>query len=97
MLAQIEQCKGKHAPQLIQQILAPLFPAVDQDFRVRLCAELMPRKFQALANFAVVIQLAIKDHRHIALFVPNRLMPAGQINDAQPPHPQRCSWHPRII
>ena len=56
----------------------------------------MTAKRQALAQVAIVIQFAIEDDRDVFGFVPGGLVTAGQIDDAQPAHPQSKSRRPRL-
>ncbi len=56
----------------------------------------MPAKDQALAQFAIVVELAVEDYSDVFGFVPEGLVSAGQINDAQPAHPQGESWRAPI-
>ena len=87
-LAEIKQRQSEHAPQFGQGILAPLFPCVNENFRIRLRCEAVAAKRQALSQVAIVVKLAVEDHRHVFGFVPDGLMAAGQVDDAQPAHPQ---------
>src|SRR5712664_3645426 len=69
---------------------------MNENFRVRLRDEAVTAERQALAQVAIVVQLAVEDDRDVLGFVPGGLVTAGQINDAQPAHPQCKSWRPRI-
>ena len=40
------------------------------------------------AEFAVVVNLAVEHEPDRAIFVVDRLLPRGQVDDAQPPHPE---------
>ena len=57
----------------------------------------MPESYQTLAYVAVVIQLSVHHHGDVVRFVPDRLPSAGQINYAQPPHPQRQPGRSRVV
>ena len=48
----------------------------------------MAAERQAVAQFAVVIQLTVKYDRNVFGFVPDGLMAAGQVDDAQPTNSQ---------
>ena len=52
--------KGEHAPQLIQQ-LGTVFPiAVDQNFGVGLCGEMVALFHEACTDFLIVVDLAVE-------------------------------------
>ena len=59
-----------------------------QHFRVAVGAEEMPAGPQPLPQFAVVVDLAIEDHRHVARLVELGLSPPRQVDNAQPAHRQ---------
>src|SRR5437660_9265176 len=69
---------------------------MNQNLRVRLCGEVVTAERQLLAQVAIVVQLTVEDDRDILGFVPGGLVAAGQIDDAQPAHPQCKSRRPRI-
>ena len=69
---------------------------MNEYLRVRLCDEVVTAEHEALAQVAIVVQLAIEDDRDILGFVPGGLVASGQIDDAQPAHPQCKSRRPRI-
>ncbi len=48
----------------------------------------MTTLFQGAAQFQIVINFAVEDHLHHAIFVGNRLMTAGNVNNTQAAHPQ---------
>src|SRR6266849_10497013 len=62
---------------------------MDENFRVRSCGQSVPAQSKALAQFTVIVKFAVEEDCDVSRFVPDRLIPAGKINDAQPPHPQR--------
>ncbi len=96
-LAQIKQGESEHTLQFGQRVLAPLFPRMNQYLGIRLRGEAMTAERQSLAQVAIVVQLAVEDDRDVLGFVPDRLVAAGQIDDAQPAHPQCESRRPRIV
>ena len=56
-----------------------------------------PQSVQRVAQIPVVIQLAVENYRDVASFIPNGLVAAGQVDNAQPPHPQSQSWRARFV
>jgi hypothetical protein len=57
-----------------------------ENFRVRLRGKSMPQCTKPFAKLAIVIQLTVENDGHIACFIPNWLLAAGQIDDAQASH-----------
>jgi hypothetical protein len=51
----------------------------------------MPALFEIFAQFPVIVDLAIKNHPHRAVFISHRLMAATQIDNAQTPHSESAS------
>jgi len=51
---------------------------------------------QLIAELSVVVDLAVEHHGDRPVLVVDRLVAAGQIDDAQPAHPQCKSRRPRI-
>src|SRR5258708_35143606 len=86
MFAQIKQGKGKHAAQFVKQVFAPLFPAVNKNFGIGFGLEAVSGENQTLTQFAIVVKLSVEDHRDVMGFIPDGLMPARQINDAEAAH-----------
>ena len=52
----------------------------------------MPAERQALAQFTIVVQLAVEHDGDIARLIPDRLVAADQVDDAEPPNAQ-CQAH----
>jgi hypothetical protein len=61
---------------------------MNDDFGVAMRVELVTTVHELLAQFSEIIDFAVKNDPNAAIFVVNGLMPAGEINDAQPSHPQ---------
>src|SRR5262249_46222310 len=73
------------------------FPGVNENFGVGLGGKAVPSRGQLIAELAIVVQLAVKDDRNISRFIPNRLVAAGQVNDAEPPDSQAETRRTRLI
>ena len=69
---------------------------VNQNLGVRLRGKAVTTERQPLAQVAIVVQLTVEDDRYILGFVPGGLVAAGQVDDAQPAHPQRESGRARV-
>ena len=65
-----------------------LFVEMDERFGVTVRFEAVPAFFQACAQLEVIIDLAVEDDVNRSVFVRDRLVAAGQINDAEPPNRQ---------
>src|SRR5712675_598896 len=57
----------------------------------------MPQAAEPFAKLTIVIQLAVENHGHIACLIPNWLLAAGQVDDAQASHSQNESRRARIV
>src|SRR5580704_6683845 len=97
MFAKIQKSKSKHTAQLLQKVLAPLFPSMNKDFGIRFRVEPMASEGKAFAELLVIVELAVEDHDHIAGFVPDRLLTASEIDDAQAAHSESESRDTRIV
>jgi hypothetical protein len=51
-----------------------------------LSGEKVAREREPLPNFAVIIKFAVKDYANGVGFIPNGLMSAGEIDDAEAAH-----------
>ena len=49
----------------------------------------MPEGDELRAQLPVVVDLAVEDHANRAVFVADRLVAAGKVDDAQPAHAER--------
>ena len=78
----------EHAAQAIHEIGAVVLVEVHDGFRVAGRAEDVPATLEVAPQRAVVVDFAVEDHPHRAVFVRHRLMPAVEINDAQTAHAQ---------
>jgi hypothetical protein len=71
---------GKHPPQPVDRLWSFLFVEMHQDFGIAMGLKTMTFLDQLLAEFAVVVDLAIQDRPDRAGLVLNRLMAAGRVN-----------------
>src|ERR1035441_2158409 len=84
----IPDCKGKHSVETLDAIHPPLFIRMDDDLRVRLCPEHMTGFFQFLPQFDKIVDLTVEHDLDAAIFIPDRLCTAPEINDGKSPMPQ---------
>ena len=66
--------EGKHPAQFLQDLFAPFFIAVDQNFRICTAAHYVAFCNQFFTNFLMVVDFAIERNDHIFCFVIDRLM-----------------------
>ncbi len=85
----IPQGKGVHAAQMPEQVKAIVLVQVDDGFAIAGGVRLVPALHQRLAQFAIVINLAVKHQRDAAILVVQRLVAAFHVDDAQAAHAQR--------
>src|SRR5487761_439751 len=90
LVAFVEDCKGKHSPQLVHTFRSVLLVEMDYDFRIGMGVKTMAERFKLPPQSGKVIDLSVKDHPDIPVFVVNRLASSGNINDAETPHPDSC-------
>ncbi len=57
----------------------------------------MPGKRQAFAQFPVVVEFPVENHRHVARFIPHGLVAGLQVDDAETPHAQRQARSARFV
>src|ERR1700754_425033 len=80
--------KRKHAAQVLRTINAPLIVSMNDRFGVAVGVELVTELFQLLAQFEVVVDLAVEDDPRGTVLVVNRLLTAFQVDDREPAHPE---------
>ena len=73
--------EGEHAAQPLDQPLPFVLVKVDDHFGVALSAETMAAGLQPGAELLIVVDLAVKDDLDGAVFVADRLVAAGQVDD----------------
>ena len=79
----VPQRKGKHTPKPLQQAFAPLLIAVQQHLGVAAGGKHMAFFFQLGFQLLKIVDLAVEDHHHAAVFVVHGLCAALQVNDGQ--------------
>src|SRR5437762_7562098 len=57
----VPERKSKHSAQVIDKIRLVFLVKMQNDFAVRLASKFVPRSFQAVSEFDVVINLAVDD------------------------------------
>jgi hypothetical protein len=85
----VPECQPGHGVDPRQQRVPFFFVEVHQHLGVGLRREAMPLADQFVAQLAVVVDLAVEDDDHRAVLVGYRLPTRRQIDDREPPDPQR--------
>ena len=80
--------KSKHPPQVLWTISSPLVVGVNDSFSVTVGIELVAELFELLAQFAIVVDLAVENNPRRAVLIMNRLLSVCEIDDREPPHRQ---------
>src|SRR5450755_3787082 len=96
-IAQVEQGESEHAAQLVEAIFAPLFPGMDENFGVGLSGEAMAAEKQSFAQLAIVVELTVEEDGCVVSFIPDGLIAAGQIDDAEAAHAEGQARGARIV
>jgi len=84
----VPQREGEHAAEMRQAALAPFLIGVNEHFGVGMGAEAVAATFERGAQMREIVDFAVEDDAHRAVFVEHRLVAAGEINNAQPAHAQ---------
>src|SRR5260221_619346 len=79
---------GKHAMEAVDEVEPILLVSMDDGLRVAVGRELVARGLQLAAKLLVVVDLAVEDDHHGAIFVGDRLLATLHVDDAQPAHAQ---------
>ena len=86
LAAAVPDREHEHAPEPLEHPLAFVLEQVHEDLGVGAGAELVPAPPELLPQLLVVVDLAVEDHLQVAVFVRDRLVPAGEVDDAEPTH-----------
>src|SRR4029077_1084782 len=78
---------GKHSTKLFYAVGAHLLIQVDDDLSVGVRIEVVSTAFQLSAKLRKVVNLSVENNPDALIFVVNRLMSAGKVDDAKPAHP----------
>ena len=80
---------AEHAAQMLHKVRALLLVEMDDRFGIGFGAEVVAGFFELLAKLLKIVNLTVQNDPNRAVFVRHGLMPAGDVNDAEPPHPER--------
>ena len=61
---------------------------MDERLRIAVRVKAMSRLFKILSQFQVVVDLPVEDNPDALVFVVDRLMAAGHIDNGKAPHPE---------
>ena len=78
--------ESEHAAQLLDAVGAHVFVEMNDDFGVAVGLEAMALFFELGAEFEEVVNLAVENGPCAAVFVENRLMASGEVDDAESAH-----------
>ncbi len=81
----VPQHEREHATKAFDTRLAPLLPGMHDDLGIAFRVKAMPGSLQFRDQFLVVVDLAIEDHHHRTVFIEQRLLTRGHIDDRQAP------------
>jgi hypothetical protein len=79
----VPQREGEHAAKVLDAVRAPGLPGMHDDLGVALGVEHMAQGLQFGDELLVVVDLAVEDHHHRAVFVEQRLLAGGDVDDGQ--------------
>ena len=98
--ASIPQGDAEHPAEVRERVLAPLLISVHDRLGIGIGVELVPVRGELRAQLAVVVNLPVEDHPDGSVFVANRLVAAGEVDDAQAAHAERRAIrdeHPLVV
>ena len=72
----------KHAVKAAEAIDIPFFISMQDHFGIAACAKDMTPVFKLRAQIQKIVKLAIKNEAAATIFVPDRLVPPGQVDNA---------------
>src|SRR5579862_986501 len=84
----VPDSKGKHSAQVLHTILAVLLVKMNDGLCIALRTVTVAASDQLLPQSAVVVDFAVEDDHDGAVFVADRLMAGGEVDDAQAAHAQ---------
>ena len=96
----VPQRDPEHPPEPLEDTAAPLLVPVDDHLGVGGGGEAVPRVRELAPKLAKVVDLAVEDDLHGAVFRANRLVARREVDDAQAPHAQadaRLHAHPLVV
>ena len=80
----VVQREREHSAEAFDAGFAPRLPRMDDDFGIATGAESMAQGFEFRHQFLEVVDFAVEDDDHRAVFVEQGLLTAGQVDDRQP-------------
>ncbi len=87
--------KPEHAVEPSHAVRSPLLVGVDDRLGVAARAEAVAAGLQLGPQLGVVVDLAVEDDLDRTVLVGHRLVPPGEVDDAQPAHPDgQAAFHP---
>ena len=84
----VPNCQAKHAIDVVQHLIAPLFVSVQDYLSVGISAKHMAIALQLTLKLLEVIDLAVENHPYRLFLVRHRLVTARKIDDREPTKPE---------
>src|SRR6266705_92057 len=73
---------------MLDTLITILFVGMNNSLSITVCLEMMPSLLEFLLELLIVINLPIEHDKDALVFVENRLMSPGKVNDCKPAHTQ---------
>src|SRR5215469_1838112 len=80
--------KSEHSPQLADTFRLIFLIGMDDHFGIAVCGETVATFLEFCSQFTEVVNFSVENNPDRFVFVVNRLVSAGQVDDAQSPHSQ---------
>ena len=84
----VPQRDGEHSPEVMDEVRTVLLVEMDDRFRIGIGGETVPAGLQIRSELPIIVDLAVEDDPDRPILVRNRLMAAGDVDDAEPAHPE---------
>ena len=87
--AGVPQSDGEHPPQSPDEVVPYFFVEVDDRLGIAPRTEAMAAGDQVATQLVMIVDLAVENDLDRAVLIPDRLLPAGDIDDREPAHAER--------
>ena len=88
----VPEREGEHAAEAVDTAFAPGFPGVHDDFGVAAGMKRVAQRLQFGDQFLIVVDFTVEDDADAVVFVVERLLAGGQINDRQAAVAKTDAW-----
>ena len=84
----VPQRDGEHPPEVMDEVRTVLLVEMNDRFRIGIGGETVPASLQIRSELPIIVDLAVEYDPDRPVLVRQRLMAAGDVDDAEPAHPE---------